>query len=63
MEGQATCGFKGLCTETQNKRKRSLSSSVYALNSKRWKELHEAEEQESLLKERRKEKERYMVVR
>ena len=58
--------FKGLCAETQKKRKRSLSSSmynVYALTSKRWKEVHEADEQESLLKEKRKEKERYKVVR
>ena len=47
MEGQTTCGFKGLCAETQKKRKRSLSSSMHALTSK---ELHEAEEQESLLK-------------
>ena len=48
--------FKGLCAETQKKRKRSLTS-------KRWKELRDAEEQENLLKERRKEKERYKVVR
>ena len=32
--------------QTGEKRKRSLSSSVYALTSKRWKELCEAEEQE-----------------
>ena len=61
--GHLTMWFEGLCAKAQKKRKRSLPSSVYALTSKRCKELHEAEEQESFLKERRKEKERYMVVR
>ena len=38
------------------KRNRPLSCGVYALTSKRWRELREAEEQEKLLKNSKKEK-------